>query len=106
MTSRGGECERLLIAGERLSGEIERRKQAEQSLRERLLFEELLSAISARFINLSSERIDAEIHNAMQAVLNFFKVDRFALLRSISGQEIMDYHPFCVRCWRAFCSGW
>ena len=75
--------QKLTDAGERLSSEIERQKQAGLPLRERLLFEELLSAISARFINLSYERIDAGIHNAMQEILNFFKVDRFALLRTL-----------------------
>jgi len=78
---------KLTDAGERLSSEIERRKQAERILRERLLFEELLSAISARFINLSFERVDEEIHNAMKEVLNFFKVDRFVLLRTLPNKK-------------------
>ena len=44
---------------ENINDEIARRKQVGQSLRERLLFEELLSAVSARFINLSADRVDA-----------------------------------------------
>jgi len=67
---------------ERLSKEIKNRKPANGLLRERLLFEELLSAISARLIHLSFERVDEEIRRAMMEVLNFFKVDRFALLQA------------------------
>jgi len=77
----------LTDVSEKLSSEMKRRKQAEQTLRERLLFEELLSAISARFINLSVDRIDAEIHKAMMEVLNFFKVDRFALIQVCPNQQ-------------------
>ncbi|NTW17396.1 MAG: hypothetical protein HGA41_08080, partial [Syntrophaceae bacterium] len=73
--------------GERLSSEIKRRKQAEQNLKERLIFEELLSDLSARFVNVPADRVDTEIHNAMREVLNFFKVDRFALLEVIPNKE-------------------
>jgi len=71
---------KLMDSGDRLEREVERRKQAEVGLRERLLFEELLSEISAGFIRVSSERVDEEIHRAMMEVLRFFKVDRFALI--------------------------
>ncbi len=67
--------------------EIARRKRAERTLRDRLLFEEMLSVISAGFINLSFERIDEEIHHAMKKVLNFFKVDRFALLETLPDRK-------------------
>ena len=61
--------------------EIERRKLAEQSLTRRLHFEELLSSLSERFVNLPADRVDHEIHDAMKKVLKFFKVDRLALLQ-------------------------
>ena len=67
---------------ERLNIEIEKRKQAERTLRERLIFEELLSELSAIFVNVPFERVNEEIHNAMQKVLKFFMVDRFALLQT------------------------
>jgi len=79
---------------ERLSSEIKRRKQAEQkrkqaeqNLKERLIFEELLSDLSAKFVNVSSVRVDEEIHDAMREVMNFFKVDRFALLELFPNKE-------------------
>jgi len=58
-----------------------------KSLRGRLLFEELLSSVSARFINLQIEQIDEEIQNAMRQVLDFFQVDRCALLQSFPDKD-------------------
>ncbi|SEM14346.1 PAS domain S-box-containing protein [Syntrophus gentianae] len=78
---------KLTEASERLNTEIKRRKEAQRSPRERLLFEELLSAISARFISLPANRVDEEIHNAMTEVLGFFKVDRFALLQTLPDKK-------------------
>jgi PAS domain S-box-containing protein len=49
-------------------------------LQERLRFETLLSEISARFLNLPSDRLDKEIEHALKIVLEFFQVDRCALL--------------------------
>jgi len=77
----------LTDAGIRLNTEMKKRKQAEQSLRERLLFEELFSALSARFIYLPIERVDEEIHEAMTEVLEFFKVDRFVLLQTLPDKK-------------------
>jgi formate hydrogenlyase transcriptional activator len=74
------EVQTRIDTSERLNSEIKRRKQAEQNLKVRLLFEELLSALSAKFVNVPFEQVDEQIHDAMREVLNFFKVDRFALL--------------------------
>ncbi|OPY85092.1 MAG: Formate hydrogenlyase transcriptional activator [Syntrophus sp. PtaU1.Bin208] len=79
--------QKLTDPSAKLNAEIKKRKQAERSLRERLLFEELLSAISARFISLPTERIDEEIHDAMKEILAFFKVDRFALLQTLPDRK-------------------
>jgi transcriptional regulator with GAF, ATPase, and Fis domain len=56
-------------------------KRAEEALKERLQFERLLSDLSARFINLSPDRIDREIQNALRQILYFFQVDRCGLVR-------------------------
>jgi PAS domain S-box-containing protein len=58
-----------------------KQKQGDRSLADRLIFEELLSELSARFVNLPDERIDAEIHDAMSKFMKFFKVDRFGLVK-------------------------
>lgn len=57
------------------------------TMSERLLFEELLSSISARFINISIEQVDEEIRRAMSEVLDFFQVDRFGLLHTFPDKE-------------------
>ncbi len=51
-----------------------------RELKERIAFEQLLTGLSTRFINLPWERIDAEIKEALQQVLRFFKGDRCGLL--------------------------
>src|SRR5512137_136456 len=48
---------------------------------ERLRFEELLSNISSRFVNISPDRVDSEINRALKEVLEFFQVDRVGLLQ-------------------------
>ena len=55
-------------------------------MEELLRFERLLSGVSARFINVSSSRLDGEIENALMEVLKFFRVDRCALLRTLPGK--------------------
>jgi PAS domain S-box-containing protein len=62
------------------------RKQAEKSLEERLRFERLLSDVSARFVNISPEKVDGEIEDALMMVLVFFQVDRCALIQSLPGR--------------------
>ena len=68
---------------ESLVREIVQREKAEEALRERLQFEELLAGLSARFVNIRSDRVDAEIRDAMKLALDFFRVDRCGMLRSI-----------------------
>ena len=46
--------QRLQEANERLQAEMNERKQVEDALQERLRFEELLSDLSARFVNITS----------------------------------------------------
>jgi formate hydrogenlyase transcriptional activator len=67
------------------------RKQIEQSLENRLRFEQLLSDLSARFVNIPPDRVDSEIEYGLRQVLEFFQVDRAGLMRSLpdkSGHQI------------------
>ena len=52
----------------------------EKTLKRRLCFEEMLSDISARFMATPFDQVDSEIHNALGQILEFFQVDRCALL--------------------------
>jgi PAS domain S-box-containing protein len=56
-------------------------------IRERLQFEQLIVDLSARLINLPSEKLDGEIEHALKMVLEFFQVDRCALLRVQPGRD-------------------
>lgn len=68
-----------------VSVDVTERKLAEQSLEERLQFEQLLLDLSARFVNIPPDRVDSEIESGLKEILEFFQVDRCALLR-LSGK--------------------
>ncbi|MGD0274800.1 MAG: sigma 54-interacting transcriptional regulator [Syntrophales bacterium] len=60
---------------------------AKQTIYEdRLEFEKLLADISAKFVALSFDQVDDEIHNAMKEVLGFFKIHLCALLKLLPGK--------------------
>ncbi len=69
-----------------VSIDISERKQAEEALRERLQFEHLLSGLSAKFVNMPSDRVDAGIEDALRRILEFFQVDRCGLLQLLPGK--------------------
>lgn len=50
------------------------------SLNEHLSFERLISDLSARFVNIAPDQVDAEIEAALKQILDFFQVDRCGLL--------------------------
>jgi PAS domain S-box-containing protein len=69
-----------------VSMDITERKQAEEALEDRLRFEQLLSGLSARFVNIPPDRVDSEIENGLRRFLEFFQVDHCALLQSLPGK--------------------
>jgi PAS domain S-box-containing protein len=70
--------ERFLIVAQVFANALVR-KQAEESVRERLELESLLVDISTRFVNLPSEQIDGEIEDAHRRVCECFGLDFSAL---------------------------
>ena len=54
---------------------------------DRLRFEQMISDLSARFIDVSSERLDYEIELALKMVLEFFEVDRCGLLEVMPDRD-------------------
>jgi two-component system, NtrC family, sensor kinase len=56
--------------------DITARKIAEQRLKEKSDFQELLTELSTRFINLSSDAIDASVTNALETIGIFLDIDR------------------------------
>lgn len=47
----------------------------------RLEFEKFLADLSAKFVAIPADRVDDEIRSALKKVLEFFRIDRLALLR-------------------------
>ena len=89
MVARGQGYLRSAGKPDRLMGvsiDITERKQAEEALRERLQFEHLLSSLSARFVNMPPDQVDAEIEDGLRRILEFFRVDRCGLLRLLPGK--------------------
>ncbi|MEQ8189923.1 MAG: PAS domain S-box protein [Candidatus Eremiobacterota bacterium] len=66
----------LKKANEKLQKEVGERKQAQEDLCYRLLMEQLVTAISTHFINLTPSQIDREIYWALKALGEFVRVDR------------------------------
>ena len=56
--------------------DVTERKQAEHTLEGRLKFETLLAEISARFVNLPSDRIESEIEDTQRLICEFLEIDR------------------------------
>ena len=57
-------------------------------LENRLRFEQMISDLSARFINLPPENLDGEIERALEMVLEFFQVDRCGLMHTPRGRDV------------------
>ena len=74
-----------------LASDITERKRIEQALQERLQFEQLVSEISARFVNVAVDQIDCEIDTALQLLGQHFKVDRCAVVQFDADQA--DLRP-------------
>jgi PAS domain S-box-containing protein len=58
---------------------ITERKEAEAELRERLRFETLLADLSSRFVNVSTEKLDAEIEEGQRRVCEFLGLEMSTL---------------------------
>lgn len=74
------------------------RKQAEEALRYRVTFEDLITTISTRFINLSPDEVDKGIDHALQEIGKFANVERsyIFLFSDDSRTKIDNTHEWCV----------
>jgi PAS domain S-box-containing protein len=69
------------------------RRRAQAQLAERLRFEEMLSALSARFVNLPPDRVDAEIKHVLESIGKGLNVDRVSVFEiSQADQELHLVH--------------
>ncbi|MBD1936703.1 PAS domain S-box protein [Microcoleus sp. FACHB-68] len=77
--------------------DITERKQAEQSLKYRLVLEQLISDISTHFLNLPPAEIDRGINEALYALGEFINVERtYVFLFSETGTEMSNTHEWCA----------
>jgi PAS domain S-box-containing protein len=74
-------AETLLVFG--LLWQRARRRQVEQSLVERLTFEELLSSLSTTFVNVPEERVDQFMETSLGRIVAFLRIER-AMLQELS----------------------
>jgi formate hydrogenlyase transcriptional activator len=69
------------------------RRRTQAQLAERLQFEEMLSALSARFVNLPPDRVDAEIKHVLESIGKGLNVDRVSVFEiSQADQELHLVH--------------
>ncbi|HSR11316.1 MAG TPA: response regulator, partial [Thermodesulfobacteriota bacterium] len=78
---------RLRLVGEIFVNALER-KENRLELEERLRFEKFVSEISARFVNIRPENVDSQIEHTLGRILDFFQVDRCALIESPAEKAI------------------
>jgi len=72
-------------------------KRVEEELRYRIRFEEVISTLSTRFILVTPEEVDAEIHRALQVIGEFAGVDRsYVFLCSDDLAAIDNTHEWCA----------
>jgi PAS domain S-box-containing protein len=77
--------------------DISEHKEMEQSLQRRLMLEQLVAAISTKFISLSADRADEEIQQLVAALGEFAGADRSYLFRlADDGSVAANTHEWCV----------
>ena len=73
------------------------KQQLEKELEYRTKFEQLLSHLSTHFINLSLNEIDEAIDSALQAIGEFFRLDRsYIFQRTDSDSTLNKTHEWCT----------
>ncbi|MBN1548395.1 MAG: sigma 54-interacting transcriptional regulator [Syntrophaceae bacterium] len=64
--------------------------QDSKSLTRLLEFEQLISELSTRFVNISSDKLDTEIQISLKRIYEFFNCDRCALLEGMPDEQIWE----------------
>ncbi|MEA1870551.1 MAG: PAS domain S-box protein [Euryarchaeota archaeon] len=81
-----------------VDSDITEQKKAEEALKDRVEFEEIVTAISTSFINLAPDEIGAGIEDALGSIGEFVGVDRSYVFQLFDGGTAMDNtHEWCAR---------
>jgi len=67
-----------------------KRRQEEQELEERILFEKLLCTLSAAFINSASDAIDKEIEHGLELIVRFLGADRGSVAQFSEDERTLE----------------
>ncbi|NDJ77489.1 MAG: PAS domain S-box protein, partial [Chloroflexi bacterium] len=87
----------LISVNQDLKREIAERQQIEAELHYRIAFENLVTSISTEFINLAPHEVDAGIERALEAIGEFFDIDRAFVGQLPPGEEIGHIsHQWCA----------
>ncbi|MEX1351713.1 MAG: ABC transporter substrate binding protein, partial [Desulfobacterales bacterium] len=71
------------------------RRRSQDDLAKRLRFEKMLSALSARFVNLPPERVDPEIRRVLESIGKVFDLDRVSIFEvSENDQKLHLVHSY------------
>ncbi len=86
----------VLTPKEQLEKEIAEREKTEIQLQNRIKFDRLLTTISMRFINLTTDEIDESIDQALKEVADFTGYDRaYIYLLEENGRSLKNTHSWC-----------
>ncbi len=78
--------------------DINARKIAEEKLKYRIEFEDIITSIATQFVNLPSTEIDTSINQALKAVGEFAGVDRtYIFLLSEDMKVMSNVHEWCAK---------
>ncbi|HEY4121291.1 MAG TPA: GAF domain-containing protein, partial [Byssovorax sp.] len=88
---------RLQLAGEMIASALARAA-AEEDLRDRLAFEESLTRVAARFVDLEPEQVDVEITRALGTFGEDRGLDRAIILTIDAGGRVLTLtHEWCAQ---------
>lgn len=88
-----GQRNKILSVGR----DVTSQKNIEQELRQRIDFENLITTLSASFINIPVEEVDEQIHKTLQTIGKFLKVDRgYVFQFSENGLSMDNTHEWCA----------
>ena len=84
------------VVGEIFASAIERRR-VEEEIRYRAEFDELITSISARFVNITPSEVDSTINEALREFGEFADVDRsYVYVLSSDGSTMTRTHFWCA----------
>lgn len=76
---------------------ITKRKEAEESLARRIVFENLVSNVASDFLDVSVEQLDAGLNSGLEAICRFTGVDRAYVFLMRNNSSVCDNtHEWCA----------